>query len=146
MGAGLGVGVGVEDMNFEVNVMAVGQLTPLHLAASSGHERTCMVLVREGAATRVVSSSGDTPADFARDRGHYELAAHLALGRATAVARFRCPGPVSWARNRRRRQRIRLRMGMDMGVEGWRWVAKVVRIPTRKDGPARRGAGGGKVI
>lgn len=62
----------------DVNAVAAGGVTPLHLAAAYGHDELVAVLRAHGASTVAKTENGLTPAAMAADRGHLGLAAALA--------------------------------------------------------------------
>ncbi|HEY1904270.1 MAG TPA: ankyrin repeat domain-containing protein [Terracidiphilus sp.] len=60
-----------------VNAMQAGGFTPIFSAATAGRQDLAEMLLRHGADPYQCSDLGKTPADFARERGHAELAAWL---------------------------------------------------------------------
>jgi ankyrin repeat protein len=61
----------------DVNATAAGGYTPLHLAASNGSRGIVALLLEHGAHREICCDQGKTPADYARERGHFEVAALL---------------------------------------------------------------------
>jgi ankyrin repeat protein len=64
----------------EVTALGAREITPLHLAASRGETALCDLLVARGARADARMDDGTTPADYAAQRGHPELAARLRGG------------------------------------------------------------------
>jgi uncharacterized protein len=60
-----------------VNAVQAGGFTPLFSAASAGRRDLAELLLARGANPFHRSDADKTAADFARDRGHLELAAWL---------------------------------------------------------------------
>jgi cytohesin len=52
-------------------------MTPLHIAAYSGHQEVAAQLVAAGAPLHIKDKRGRTPASWAKYRGHTELASSL---------------------------------------------------------------------
>jgi ankyrin repeat protein len=60
-----------------VNATQAGGYTPLHQSAASGKAAVVELLLEHGADKTLRCDQGKTPADYARERGHTELAALL---------------------------------------------------------------------
>ena len=56
------------------NAVQVGGYTPLFSAAAANRKDLAQLLLTHGADPRPVNESGKTPADYARERGHTEIA------------------------------------------------------------------------
>ena len=65
------------DAGADVNFRAAGGYTPLHLAASSGNREIVLLLLKAGANRESLCDQGKSAADYARERGHAEVAALL---------------------------------------------------------------------
>ena len=61
----------------DVNATAAGGYTPLHLAASQGSREIVALLLESGANRETRCDQGKTAADYARERGHFQVAAIL---------------------------------------------------------------------
>lgn len=61
----------------DANATQAGGFTAIFSAATANRQDLAELLVNHGANPRQVSDQGKTPADFARERGHTELAAWL---------------------------------------------------------------------
>jgi ankyrin repeat protein len=61
----------------DVNASAAGGYTPLHLAASQGSREIVALLLESGANRETRCDQGKTAADYARERGHFQVAAIL---------------------------------------------------------------------
>jgi hypothetical protein len=61
-----------------VNATQAGGYTPLHQAAANGNAAVIALLLESGAEKSCCCDQGKTPADYARERGHVDLAAMLA--------------------------------------------------------------------
>ncbi|HEY4047772.1 MAG TPA: ankyrin repeat domain-containing protein [Acidobacteriaceae bacterium] len=64
----------------DVNATQAGGFTPLHQAAAAGVRELVLLLLESGADPRKLCDQGKTPADYARERGHLEIATTLAGG------------------------------------------------------------------
>jgi ankyrin repeat protein len=60
-----------------INATQAGGYTPLHQAAAGGNAAVVMLLLEHGADKTLCCDQGKTPADYARERGHLDLAALL---------------------------------------------------------------------
>jgi uncharacterized protein len=61
----------------DVNATQAGGYTPLHQAAAGGKAAVVALLLEQRADRTAHCDQGKTPADYARERGHLDLAAHL---------------------------------------------------------------------
>ncbi|HEY6491062.1 MAG: ankyrin repeat domain-containing protein [Terracidiphilus sp.] len=61
----------------DVNATQAGGFTPIFAAATANRRDLAELLVNHGANPRYANNEGKTPGDFARERGHEELAAWL---------------------------------------------------------------------
>jgi ankyrin repeat protein len=64
------------DRGADVNAKGAGDFTPLHNAAFAGKTKIARLLLERGADSSA-RSSGKTPADFAREKGHQNLASMI---------------------------------------------------------------------
>lgn len=64
----------------DVNATQAGGFTPLHQAAASGARELVFLLLEGGADPGKICDQGKTPGDYARERGHAEIAKVLATG------------------------------------------------------------------
>lgn len=61
----------------DINATQAGGYSPLHQAASAGKTPIAELLLANGARREALCDQGKTPADYARERGHSELAERL---------------------------------------------------------------------
>lgn len=73
------------DAGAQVNAAQAGGFAPLHSAASAGSREAADLLLQRGANPAQADHHGKPPADYARLRGHLELAARLDA--AAAISR-----------------------------------------------------------
>ena len=71
--------------NANVNATNLGT-TPLHTAAYNGHGVVVDVLLQANADPAAVSQDGDTPAQYAKQRGHTELAKRLRQAQSSTAS------------------------------------------------------------
>ena len=62
------------DQGADVNAAQAGGYTPLHQAAAAGRRELILLLLQAGADPRKLCDQGKTPADYARERHHEEIA------------------------------------------------------------------------
>jgi ankyrin repeat protein len=65
-----------------VDALGDEKLTPLHLAARSGHMETTKLLVHSGANVNAMDNFGNTPLDWAQQNGYTEVAKFLIANRS----------------------------------------------------------------
>ena len=65
------------DAGADVNAAQAGGFAPLHQAAANGKKDVVLLLLKYGADPRACCDQGKTPAAYARERGHTEVAGLL---------------------------------------------------------------------
>jgi ankyrin repeat protein len=71
----------------DVNVPITNGFTPLHIAATSGSDKLCALLLKMGADPDARTKTGDRPYDLAKEKGHSSILKQLLAAGAAAPVR-----------------------------------------------------------